>query len=58
MGKNQIIHKCDSLKSVTQFKEIKNNAEAEPDKIPTIRQIAIHFKILETEKEVFEISDK
>lgn len=58
MGNNPIIHKWVSRKSVTQFNETRKNAEAEPDKIPIIRQIAIHFKIVETEIEVFEIADK
>ena len=58
MGNNQTIHKWDVLKSVAQFKETRKNAEAEPDKIPIIRQIVIHFKIVATVNEVVEIADK
>jgi hypothetical protein len=58
MGNKPIIHKWASLKSVTQFKVIKKNADAEPDKTPIRRQIIIHLKKLETEKEVFMIADK
>ncbi len=58
IGNNPMIHKCDSLKSVTQLSVTRKNAEAEPDSIPMHKQIKIHLIILENKGEAFVIVEK